>query len=87
MRNVRRAIVTAGFLGLALLPIVAAVPPEPRTSPLDAKTTVAIAQPLAVIERGPLAVSPWLPESGMMVLVGSALIGLAAVVRRATKES
>jgi hypothetical protein len=79
MRGVRRAIITVGFLSLALLPIMAAVPPETAASTLNtlppAQMPVAIAQPLGAME---------VPESGLLVLVGSALLGLASVVRRTT---
>ena len=95
MRGVRRAIITVGFLSLALLPIMAAVPPETATSTLSplppAQMPVAIAQPLGAMEGGPLHAVPgtsrahaMLPESGLLVLVGSALLGLASVVRRTT---
>jgi hypothetical protein len=51
---------------------------------------VAIAQPLAAMDTGVLVAIPSrrsgarLPESGMLVLVGSALMGLAAIVRKTT---
>lgn len=80
MRGIRRVATTAGFLVLALLPVAAAVSPEvPPTS-----VPVAIAQPLTM----PLLPSDGravLPESGLLVLVGGGLLGLAAVVRRATR--
>ena len=95
MRGMRQAMTTAGFLGLALLPIIGAVSPEavpPHAPPQG--VPVAIAQPLAAMEHGSLVAIPsspvaeaMLPESGMLVLVGSALMGLAAVVRRTTNNS
>jgi hypothetical protein len=91
-----------GFLSLALLPIMAAVPPETAASTLNAlplkavppaQMPVAIAQPLGAMEGGPLAAVPgatrahaMLPESGLLVLVGSALLGLASVVRKTTNH-
>jgi hypothetical protein len=73
---------TAGLLVVALLPVAAAVSAEPTAPP---QVPVAIAQPLAVL--GPLGSSdrPMLPESGLLMLVGTALMGLAAIVRRTTR--
>jgi hypothetical protein len=82
MRGIRRVATTTGFLVLALLPVVAAVSPEavPPTS-----VPVAIAQPLTMPLLPANGTHPVLPESGLLVLVGGGLLGLAAVVRRATK--
>jgi len=96
MRRMRKAVTTAGLLGLALVPLVAAVSPEP-TPPAHAappRMPVVIAQPLAAMDGTSLVVVPsspaadaMLPESGMLVLVGTALMGLAAIVRRTTKNN
>jgi len=87
MRGLRKVMTSVGFLSLALLPLIAAVSPEAATSALDAlpsgQLPVAIAQPLAVMPAT-TGLNPMLPESGLLVLVGSALLGLAAVVRRTT---
>ena len=95
MRGMRRVITTAGLLVLALVPLAGAVSPEPPTS-VDAaprRVPVAIARPLAAMDGASLVAMPssavadaMLPESGMLVLVGSALMGLAAVVRRTTNH-
>jgi hypothetical protein len=92
----RKAITTTGLLGLALLPIIGAVSPD-AASPKQTTSSpvpVAIAQPLAAMNGGALVALPaspvadaMLPESGMLVLVGSALMGLAAIVRRTTNNS
>jgi hypothetical protein len=92
MRGMRKVMTTAGFLSLALLPLLAAVSPEAATSAFDALPAgqvQAIAQPLAAIDSRPLigmpvnrSSNPMLPESGLLVLVGSALLGLATMVRR-----
>ena len=95
MRGMRKAITTTGFLGLALLPILGAVSPDPVPPPAAPQgVPVAIAQPLAAMKSGSLVAIPsspvadaMLPETGMLVLVGSALMGLAAVVRRTTNNS
>lgn len=88
MRGITRLIVTIGLLGIASVPVIAAVPPEPPASPLDAHIPMAIAQPLgarAPVLRTPVAErTAMLPEPGMLVLVGSALLGLAAIVRKTT---
>lgn len=93
MRGMRKVMTTAGFLSLALLPLLAAVSPEAATSALEAlpagQVPVAIVQPFAALDSRPLigmpahrSSSPMLPESGLLVLVGSALLGLATMVRR-----
>jgi hypothetical protein len=88
MRGIRKLLATTGLLLVALLPIVAAVPPE--TPPARERALpVAIAQPLAAVDGVPLISVGgkgfvMLPEPGMLVLVGSALLGLAAIVRRTT---
>ena len=92
MRATRSVMITVGLLVAALLPIVAAMPSEPAPPALDPsqRVPVAIAQPLAAMDTGILVAIPStpgparLPESGMLVLVGSALMGLAALVRKAT---
>lgn len=77
----RRAGITTGLLMVALLPVAAAVSAEPSTTPAP----VAIAQPLVTIGPFGAGGAPVLPESGLLVLVGSGLMGLAAIVRRATR--
>ena len=74
----------AGLLMVALLPVAAAVSAEPAMPP--APVPMAIAQPLGALgttASGAIG-SPMLPESGLMVLVGTGLLGLAAVLRRTT---
>jgi hypothetical protein len=91
MRQMRNMMVTAGLVLMALIPMAATpsdqpVPPHDQSSPVP----VAIAQPLAAMDTGVLVAIPSrrsgarLPESGMLVLVGSALMGLAAIVRKTT---
>ena len=81
---------TVALLITALLPMMASVSPEAATPPREAALPVVIAQPLAAMDGGPLIAmprgesTPTLPESGMLILVGSALFGLAALVRRTT---
>lgn len=96
MRGMRKVITTTGFLGLALLPLIGAVSPDapPPVNAAPPRVPVAIAQPLAAMDGGALVAMPsspvvdaMLPEPGLLVLVGSALMGLAAVVRRTTKNS
>src|SRR5688572_15020121 len=83
MRAMRRAGTTAGLLITALLPLAAAVSAEPATS---TPVPVAIAQPLGALGTEMLPPqTPILPESGLLMLVGSGLMGLAAIVRRATR--
>jgi hypothetical protein len=95
----RRLTMITALLAIALPPMLAAVSPEAAPSARDAaapsardsSVSVAIAQPLAAMDGAPLVTmrrratsNPMLPESGMLVLVGSSLLGLAALVRRST---
>jgi hypothetical protein len=66
----------------ALLPVTAAVSAAPaERSPVQ----VALAQPLGAL--GPLAAvhRRVLPEPGLLMLIGGGLMGLGALVRRATR--
>jgi hypothetical protein len=91
MHRLRRVLMPAGLLMVAMLPLLAVVSstdgaPPPGEPPAQAGVPVAIAQPLVAIDR-PLMTAgeqPLIPESGMLILVGSALLGLASVVRRTT---
>ena len=83
MRAMRRAGTTVGLVILALLPVAAAVSAEPAS---PSAMPVAIAQPLGTMETDLLTRDgAVLPESGLLVLVGTGLMGLAAIVRRTTK--
>ena len=85
MRAMRRAGTTAGLLMIALLPLAAAVSAEPASA---IPVPVAIAQPLGTMGAELVApATPILPEAGLLVLVGTGLMGLAAIVRRATKKN
>lgn len=75
----KRSIVSVGLLALTALPL-AAIAGDVDTAPM----AVAITQPLPELMPGARLAYPALPESGLMVLVGSALLGLAAIVRRTT---
>jgi hypothetical protein len=83
MRAMRRAALTIGVLVAALLPVTAAVSTDPANGP---EVPVAITQPVASLAHTLNSSSnPVLPESGLILLVGSALIGLGALVRRSTR--
>jgi hypothetical protein len=91
MRGMRKLMMKTAILTVALLPMIAAVSPEAAPSVPDSPVSVAIAQPLAAMDGAPIVSvrrrgnsSPMLTESGMLVLVGSSLFALAALVRRAT---
>ena len=93
MRSMRNTLTTLGLFSLALMPLIAAVPPEPPNRQRDSALPVAIVQPLAGMEAGPLvflpgynATQPILPESGLLIIVGSAMLGLATIVRRTTRH-
>lgn len=87
MRVLRRAIFTAGIFSLALLPIIGAVAPnDSQAINAPSRMPVAIAQPLAAALPSDTASDAMLPESGMLLLVGTALMGLAFLVRRTTNH-
>jgi hypothetical protein len=69
---------------MAFLPLAGGVSAEPSS---QTPMPVAIAQPLSAIspEMVP-SDTPVLPESGLLILVGTALMGLASIVRRTTKN-
>ena len=84
MRALRRGALTLGVMITALLPVVAAVTPDRTNAPV---VPMAITQPLGRVTANPFGASNHngsLPESALMVLVGSGLLGLASVVRRTT---
>ena len=83
-RSVRRTALTIGVLIVALLPVTAAVSSEEVRQP-DAP--VAVTQPVGNIAQflGRTAATPVLPESGLIMLVGSGLLGLGTIVRRSTR--
>lgn len=89
MRRLHRVTAAIGLLAFASLPLVAAMPADDAPSPLP----VALAQPVVGIADGVAMApipgttpdDPWLSESGLLVLVGTGLIGLASVVRRTSK--
>ena len=85
MRRMGRVVFSMVLLGAVALPLLAAVPPA---SPSSADVPVAIAQPLgAMTAVRPMAPGRvMLPESGLLVLVGSGLLGLASIVRRSTRR-
>lgn len=83
MCGMRRLVIALGFLGLVLLPIAAAaLAPDPPPA-----LHVAIAQPIAAVSAPlmPAPSSPRLSETGLLVLIGSALMGLGTLVRRTTR--
>jgi hypothetical protein len=75
---------TITALLMALLPVTAAVSTDAAPAP-DAP--VAMTQPVGNIARilGSRSTTPFLPESGMIMLVGTGLLGLGAIVRRSTR--
>jgi hypothetical protein len=76
MRRRKDVAMTAGLLVLIMWTVAAAVSPDraPASPPL------AVAQP--VLLPSTLRPAPVFGESGMLLLVGSGLIALAALVRR-----
>ena len=84
MRTMRRAAMTIGVLVVALLPATAAVSSEAASAP---EVPVAITQPVGNIAKllGFRSAVPMLPDTGMILLVGTGLLGLGAIVRRSTR--
>jgi hypothetical protein len=84
VRGIRRVATTTGFLVLGLLPVAAAASPD-APPPTTTAVPVAIAQPVTLPAFTSDRLRPVLPETGLMMLVGSGLLALAAVVRRTTR--
>jgi hypothetical protein len=82
MRAKGRAAVTIGVLVLALLPMTAAVARETSATP---EIPVAITQPVGDFARILGSSSSSIPDAGLIMLVGSGLLGLGAIVRRSTR--
>ena len=84
MRSMRRAAMTISVFVLALLPATAAVSPEAASAQ---DVPVAITQPVGNIAKvlGRRSPAPLLPDAGMILLAGSCLLGLGAIVRRSTR--
>ena len=86
MYPMRKLLVATTLLILALLPMIAAVAPDAARSAVDSTMPVAMAQTLAVdrslVPFRSVPDRPVLPETAVLVLVGSSLFGLAAIVRR-----
>ena len=86
MRRRKDVAMTAGLLVLIMWGVAAAVSPDPalvRVAPVTGRQTappLAVAQP--VVLPATLRAAPILGDSGMLLLVGSGLIALAALVRR-----
>lgn len=72
-----------GLLMVALLPMTAAIAAD--SEPPDIML-IAITQPIAVVPGSGLTART-LPEPGLILLVGSGLLGLASVVRRYDRDS
>ena len=84
MRAMGKVEVTAGLLVIALLPVAAAVPAEPT---LPSEVPVAITQPLGAMGTDLLARDgSALPESELLMLVGTGLMGLAAILGRTMRS-
>ena len=70
-----------GLTLAALLPATAAIPAETIAPP---DVPLAITQPFTTM-AGDTMYQRRIPETGLMLLIGSGLMGLAAVVRRGTR--
>lgn len=85
MRRKRRLVATAGFLVLAALTAMAAIPSDARRSPHRSFAAAAAVAPMLLIRFDASPRTPQLIECGTLLLIGSALMGLGTVVRRRTK--
>lgn len=85
MRAVRRVGITTLFMLVALLPAAAAMSTSAdRQQP---EVALSIAQPLSGLTTvGAFGSRDITSTPGLLLLVGSALIGLASIVRRTTKN-
>jgi hypothetical protein len=86
MYPMRKLLVATSLLILALLPMIAAVTPDAARSAVDSAMPVAMAQTLAVdrslVPFPSSSSKPVFSETTVLMLVGSSLFGLAALVRR-----
>jgi hypothetical protein len=86
MRRRKDVAMTAGLMVLIMWTLVAAVSPDPSPARLGSDSGRRTSQPLAVAQPIVLPVTlrpaPILGETGTLLLVGSGLIALAALVRR-----
>ena len=86
MRRGKDVAITAGVLVLIMWTLVAAVSPDPAPGHLRSESGRPTSQPLAVAQPIVLPVTlrpaPILGDTGTLLLVGSGLIALAALVRR-----
>ena len=85
MRRRTNVVMTAGLLVLIMWSVAAAVSPDPSPRPASDQTAqasppLAVAQPIVL--PATLQPAPILGDSGLLMLVGSGLIALAALVRR-----
>jgi hypothetical protein len=77
MRSQVGSLVLAGLIGIVASPLCAATPDTVDQTRVDATTPPVAVQHVSIPATG-------LREEAAMVLVGTALIGLAAAVRRAS---
>ena len=88
MGGMRRVITIAALLTLTIVPVAAALS---WVTPAASPVSVAVAKaPATVVSLEPLGVAaaerePLLPPSGMLMLVGSGLLGLAFILNATTK--
>jgi hypothetical protein len=83
MRAARRVGVTTLFILMALLPAVAAIPSDTDRPP---DVALSIAQPLSGLTSIGIRTRDITSTPGLLLLVGSALMGLASIVRRTTRS-
>jgi hypothetical protein len=81
MRRIRRTVMTMGVLVVALLPVTAAVSTDAATPD---EIPVAITQPIGHLASAFGTSGPVLPETAMMMIAGTGLLGLGTIVRRST---
>lgn len=84
MRDVRRFGLLTALMVLAMLPMVAAM--SPAGSAATPEIAMSIAQPIVNVPAVPSHGTSAFIDSAVLALVGSALMGIASIVRRATKD-
>ena len=86
MRRRKHVAMAAGLLVLIMWSVAAAVSRDPSPVRLASDSGRQTSPPLAVAQPlvlpAPLTPGPFLGDSGMLLLVGSGLLALAALVRR-----
>jgi len=86
MPGMRRVITIAALLTLMIVPVAAALSwVTLAAAPMSAASAEPATVPLESLGGAAVAREPLLPQSGMLMLVGSGLLGLAFILSTTTR--